>query len=286
MREKKETNSQSPDGRPMQVERRKLKLDEAYNILRKKKENEIAKIKIQQQEDEMKHCTFHPNSDKKKSTEINIKETVQKLYIDGVTKQKAKMNEEKKEEALSEECCFNPKVNKFNSHVFDVNPLLHDELIKKEVERFERARVERKLQEIQKKKGINNLKQYKNLDLLLKEEDLPLWHFGIERKNHRESIELSNRKEKNYSVNTQTRSSFKQTNKTKQNAKNVLLNIEVNIDDSNRIEKLEICQNDDPMSVVDAFCTKFNLTEDKKLRLKKIIEEKLSDNAGLSSNRS
>jgi len=92
------------------------------------------------------------------------------------------LNEEKKEEVLSEECRFNPKVNKFNAHVFEVNPLLHDELVKKEVERFERARVEKKLQEIQKKKGINNLKQYKNLDVLLKEEELTSWNFGLERK--------------------------------------------------------------------------------------------------------
>jgi len=91
-REKKETNSQSQEKQAEQVvERRKLKLEEAYEILRKKKDNEIAKIKIQQEEEEMKHCTFHPNIGKKKNTEIDIKETVQKLYIDGVTKQKNKI---------------------------------------------------------------------------------------------------------------------------------------------------------------------------------------------------
>jgi len=96
-REKKETNSQSQEKQAEQVvERRKLKLEEAYEILRKKKDNEIAKITIQQEEEEMKHCTFHPNIGKKKNTEIDIKETVQKLYIDGVTKQKTRLNEEKK----------------------------------------------------------------------------------------------------------------------------------------------------------------------------------------------
>jgi len=131
----------------------------------------------------MKQCTFHPNIEKKTELDkINIKETVNKLYIDGVTKQKARKNEERKEEVTPEDCTFNPKVNRFNSHVFEVNPLLHDELVKKEVERFERARIERKINEIQKKKGINNLKQYKNVDVLLKEEELGSWNFAMEKK--------------------------------------------------------------------------------------------------------
>jgi len=264
----------------------KLKLEEAYAIIRKKKENEIAKIKIQQEEDEMKHCTFHPNIDKKKNTEINIKETVQKLYIDGVTKQKTKLNEEKKEEILSEECCFNPKVNKFNAHVFEVNPLLHDELVKKEVDRFERARVEKKIQELQKKKGINNIKQY-NIDELIKEEELPCWNFAMERKNHRETIETTNRNEKKAQSNS-TRQEFKKTvRETKMEMKReVLLNIEVNIDDSERVEKLEIFPNDNPLVVVEEFCKKFDLSEEKKILLQKVIEEKLGNNAGLNSNRS
>jgi len=76
--------------------------------------------------------------------------------------------------------------------------------------------------------------------------------------------------------------------KQAKNASNqeVLLNIEVNIDDSERVEKLEIYPNDDPLTVVEAFCKKFGLSEEKKIRLQKVIEEKLSDNAGLSSNRS
>jgi hypothetical protein len=69
-----------------------------------------------------------------------------------------------------------------------VNPLIHDENVKKEVERFERARLERKIADIQKKKGISNLKQLKNLDVLLKDEELPSWNFNIEKKTYKDTI--------------------------------------------------------------------------------------------------
>jgi len=181
---------------------RKISLEEAYAILKKKKQNEIAIRKMEQEKEEMKQCTFHPNiidKDKDKTqtspTGTNIKETINKLYIDGFTKQRARNAELKRIDGLSDECTFLPKVNKVNSSLFDVNPLIHDELIKKEVERFERARVEKKIQELQKKKGINNLKMFKNLDVLLKEEDLPNWNFSIERKCHKESIDTQYKKQ-------------------------------------------------------------------------------------------
>ena len=75
--------------------------------------------------------------------------------------------------------------------MFDVNPLLHDKMVQKEVERFERARIEKKIAEIQKKKGITNLKQFKNLDALLKEEEeLPQWNFGLEKKTYKDTLDM------------------------------------------------------------------------------------------------
>ena len=47
---------------------------------------------------------------------------------------------------------------------------------------------------------------------------------------------------------------YKNTVTTTQEA---LLNIEVNIDDTNRIEKLEIYPNDDPIQVAETFCSKY-----------------------------
>jgi len=182
-------------------ENTKLSMEELYAIHRKKKEIERAKQKLAKEQEEMDQCTFQPNNDKERdTTDSNIKETINKLYIDGKTKQRARNNEEKKEERIGMECTFSPKVNRFNSSLFETNPLVHDELIRKEVERFERARIERKVNELQKKKGISNIKMFKDLDSLLKEEDgSSSWNFSLEKKYNKESIDSIARKENNNS---------------------------------------------------------------------------------------
>ncbi len=53
-------------------------------------------------------CTFQPNADKK--IKINVDETVNKLYQDGVNKQKTK-KEEKKDQPIPLDFTFHPKVN-------------------------------------------------------------------------------------------------------------------------------------------------------------------------------
>jgi hypothetical protein len=52
-------------------------------------------------------CTFQPNAEKK--IKVKIEETVNKLYQDGVNKHKLK-NEEKKEQPISDDFTFHPKV--------------------------------------------------------------------------------------------------------------------------------------------------------------------------------
>ena len=56
-----------------------------------------------------------------------------------------------------------------------------------------------------------------------------------------------------------------------------LLKVEVNIDDNNKIEKLEIYPGDDPVKITEDFCEKHGLGEDKKMRLQRIIQEKLNE---------
>ena len=40
-----------------------------------------------------------------------------------------------------------------------------------------------------------NLKQFKNLDALLKEEELPPFYFGVERKTNKDTFEIHNKNE-------------------------------------------------------------------------------------------
>jgi hypothetical protein len=87
-----------------------------------------------------------------------------------------------------EECSFKPNINTFKEKIFQENPLVHDKNVKKEVERFERARLERKIVELKKKKGIMNLKQLKNLELLLKGDENKPWGFEVEKKTFKDTF--------------------------------------------------------------------------------------------------
>ena len=59
------------------------------------------------------------------------------------------------------------------------------------------------------------------------------------------------------------------------NDDDAILRLDVNIDDSNQIEKLEILQGQNVEEAVSNFCEKFNITNIKKERLFKIVEERL-----------
>ena len=75
-----------------------------------------------------------------------------------------------------------------NSVIFQKNPLQNDFRIKKHIEQKERARIEKKICEIQKKKGINNLKNLKNIGELIKEEVVSGFKFGLETKRDKETF--------------------------------------------------------------------------------------------------
>jgi hypothetical protein len=87
---------------------------------------------------------------------------------------------------------------------------------------------------------------------------MPSWNFEIEKKTFKDTIEIQNKTERR-TKSSMTRADFLKTIKAKTTGQNrePLLNIEVNIDDTNRVEKLEIYSNDDPMLVADQFCSKY-----------------------------
>ena len=76
----------------------------------------------------------------------------------------------------------------------------NDEKVKILIEKKERARIERKICDIQKKKGINNLKNFKNIEELLKDEKVPSFKFGLETKRDKETFESRKLLNKNNST--------------------------------------------------------------------------------------
>ena len=135
--------------------------------------------------------------------------------------------------------------------------MINKELIEKEVKRIEKARLEKKIIESQKKKGIYNLKGLKNYDSLLDEEELPNFNHSLEKRFFKDTIESMN---KSQSIKTESKSDFFKTfRNTRTSLREPLLKIEVNIDDKNGVEKLEIFAEDDPLIVAKDFCEKYGI---------------------------
>jgi hypothetical protein len=81
------------------------------------------------------------------------------------------------------------------------------EISKKNVERFERARIEKKIFDIHKQTGLTNLNQIKEIDNLLKENINPAWKFNLDKKTNKDTFEdftrFTNKDfNKNFDVNT------------------------------------------------------------------------------------
>ena len=57
------------------------------------------------------------------------------------------------------------------------------------METKERVRIEKKICDIQKKKGINNLRNLKNIEDMLKEEHLPDFVFSLEAKRDKDTFD-------------------------------------------------------------------------------------------------
>lgn len=76
-----------------------------------------------------------------------------------------------------------------NPNIFEVNPLQNDNLVKKGIDRYERARIEKKIVEVQTTKGISTLKDLKNIEALIKEENNPSFKFNVEVMFNKNTIE-------------------------------------------------------------------------------------------------
>ena len=67
--------------------------------------------------------------------------------------------------------------------------ITEDEDVQKGVERMERSRIEKKLIELQKKKGIHNIKSPKSLELIAREDDnVKQWNFSLEKKTSKDTF--------------------------------------------------------------------------------------------------
>lgn len=256
-----------------------LKIEEVYDLLKKKKEKELISLRTQKENEDMKECTFQPNAHIKKVSK-DISANIEKLYTDGkVTYQKKLQSEDYKktiENRELEQCTFRPDIHSMNENI-KRNPLDADTQLKSKLERREQARIEKEILSFQKKRGMTNM-GYSDLRNSNEHnlESIPSMRFDIERKTCKDTFNTYENRNKSNNIFYSTRD-IKRAEKQKSIP---LLNIEVNIDDNNQIVKLEIFPGDDPIKIAEDFCLKHGLSNDKKEKLQRIIQEKLNEAIG------
>ena len=280
--ENEQAQSLSPNSRELQEKATKnqLKLEDVYQILQKRKEKERANLRAQKEQDEFKECTFQPNAATKPVNPKDVPANIEKLYTDGKITYMKKLRKEDRNpnetKELEMNCTFRPEIHKMNENIFSVNPIGKDQRYIDQINLMEEARLKRNVQNFQLKMGVTNIRLFQsNLDNGAYNDNLPSMRFYIEAKTNKDSFSNFEQKKRNFKKISKTLSDEK-----KEEGKDgiaPLLKVEVNIDDNNKIEKLEIYPGDDPVKITEDFCEKHGLGEDKKMRLQRIIQEKLNE---------
>ena len=235
------------------------KVEDMYEILQKKKERELQNLKEKQEEDIRKQCTFQPNSSTKPVNKKEVAKNIEKLYLEGKNSYIKKRQQEKDPDMNSENrknCTFKPVIKDFKGNYFENNPLKEDKLFNTELKRMEKVREE---------KGYSNKEIKKQME------------FGIEPKSNKEEIYkrvIPNRTEK---IVGTVKNEYEDYNGFDDKGNQNLLKIEVNLE-NNKTDLLVIYPKEDYVKVVDDFCNKHELTEEKRVRLIRVIKDKMRNN--------
>ena len=153
----------------------------------------------------------------------------------------------------------------------------NDKFIKKHCEQKERARIEKKIIDIQMKKGMNNIRNFKYIDELLKEEIETDFKFTLETKCNKDTFDTRKLLNQNHFSSPKSLST---TTNTLIPKPIILLSINI---DYNKQEKLEIFSKDDPKIVAQNFSKKHNLNDLKREFLQKLIEDKINNHLIIKS---
>ena len=236
-----------------------FKVEDMYEILQKKKQRELDNLKAKQEEDILQECTFQPNP-KKPVDKKGISKTIEKLYLEGKESYMKKNQLTEKDLDINSEneknCTFKPVIKDYKGEYFGNNPLKEDKLFNTEIKKMEKIREE---------KGYTNKEIKKQMA------------FGIEPKSIKEDIYkrvIPNRAEK---IVGNVTNEFEDYSSFDDQGNQSLLKIEVKLE-NNKKSLLTIYPHDDYVKIVEAFCNKHGLKEEKRIRLIRVIKDKLRKN--------
>ena len=235
-----------------------FRVEDMYEILQKKKQKELDTLKAKKEEDLNKQCTFQPNSKTKPVNKKEVAKNIEKLYIEGKNSYIKKLQFEENKVLTEEEknCTFKPTIKDYRGDYFENNPLKEDEMNNTEIKKREKLREEQ---------GYVNKEIKKQMA------------FAIEPKTNKDNINKRVAPNRGEKIVSNVHNEFIDYGSFDDKGNQIMLKIEVNLENKKN-ELLIIQPEDDYIKVVDNFCLKHNLNDDKKMRVIRAIKEKIRKN--------
>jgi len=238
--------------------KKSFRVEDMFEILEKKKKRELDTLKAKKEEDINKECTFHPNYKNKPINKKEVAKNIEKLYQEGKNSliKKIQLEQETNLNPIEKDCTFKPVIQDYKGDYFENNPLKKDKLFNTEIKKMEKIREE---------KGYTNKQIKKQMA------------FNIEPKSNKDNINERVAQNRGEKVVNNVQNEFIDYGNFDDKGNQVMIKIEVNLE-NNKNEILIIQPGEDYLKVVDKFCLKHELNEDKKIRLIRAIKDKMRKN--------
>lgn len=137
--------------------------------------------------------------------------------------------------------------------LFSERKIIENPIVQKELERFQKARFDRKLLEYQLSRGVNaKVKNFNSVEEIIKEEDFQPIVFHLEKSQYKDTFDTTPFKKERPKPQTP-----RNENNYSNSGKMPVLSFEFNITRA-KVEKIEIYADDDPYLFAEEFSSKFS----------------------------
>jgi len=238
----------------------RLSVEKNYDLFGKKYEQNLEKERNKKMEEEMKECTFFPNNKKLQKNRSFSENVGNRLYNYAKTSKQFQSKSQKNSQYLQNNFSHMPTLTKYNSKIFENNPLKEDNSVQNMVKNYSQSRINKQISNYAKNRGFNNIKDNQSL-LNEINNNLPIKNFRFD-----------NEKTNNYK-NTFER--FDKSKKKNISKKNIRYIFEINIE--NKTKQLVIHKGDNINKQVDKFCIENDLENESKAQIMEAIKNKFKE---------
>ena len=231
-----------------------------YDIIHKKREKTNEILRAEKAAKEFKECTFYPNNRNPNLLSSNVStEVTNRLYSQRPQRQLKQSDPSKKSE--NEIYSFTPTISKIDNKMFAFNPIKDDKSVNDKVEQYEKARMDKKLNNYLLKQGTHVISNYEVINNLNNQTEPPVsFRFDNEYRGYKNTFEKFNKKK-----------GFNNNDNQEREIKYVF---EFNVE--NQIKSLKIYKGDNITKCVNKFCNENNLEVESKERILSAIKEKIA----------